>query len=174
MFSQVASYDSGQGPVTILSFTVVNSTFSGVHQHTGEFTSRVGDVFTISFSYTGTVNGTNTSLQLGLMYSARAEVLPAQDVDLVLAFDNSSLHKLIYRGQTLSVPLSVTSVGGSIAGTADIEYYLSRDQNPQIGNLDTHLTTLPNQALNLPTDQPVPLPATGVSIPTTIDEGTCF
>jgi GH24 family phage-related lysozyme (muramidase) len=84
--------------------------------------------------------------------------------DLVPAVDNVALHRLIYRGQTLIVPLTITNQGpGTADGNINIEYYLSTNQDTSLDG-DTLLRTVTNHPINLDTSQSVPF-ATDVTIP---------
>ena len=94
--------------------------------------------------------------------------------DLVPSLAQSAIHHLIYRGQSLSVPLIVSNQGGDASGNITIEYYLSTNSAATVdgpGNYVLKADTV--DAATLPVGQAY-LPTPTVTIPSFIVQDTYY
>ncbi len=94
--------------------------------------------------------------------------------DLVPSLASGAIHHLIYRGQSLSVPLIVNNQGGDATGNINIEYYLSTSQNGSVDGPGNYLLKTDTiDAATLPVGQaysPTPV----VTIPSFIVKDTYY
>jgi len=94
--------------------------------------------------------------------------------DLVPSLARSAIHHLIYRGQTLSVPLIVNNQGGDATGNINIEYYLSTSQAASVDGPGNYLLqTATIDAATIPMGQAY-FPPPVVTIPSFIVTATYY